>query len=134
MDRVSTTIERPRRREYSAEFKAEVLDQARQSGASVAGVALSHGLHPNMVHRWVREEHERQMLAAQREGRAFIPLHVQPVTATMQPAEAVPCETPPSVAPDVIRIEIQRPGGTLVVHWPLSAAQQCAQLLRDWLR
>jgi len=43
MDRVLTTIERPRRREYSAEFKAMVLEQARQSGASVAGVALSCG-------------------------------------------------------------------------------------------
>jgi transposase len=134
MDRVSTTIERPRRREYSAEFKATVLEQARQRGASVAGVALSHGLHPNMVHRWVREERERQTRATQPEGRAFIPLHVQPLTPTMQPAEAVPCETPAPAAPDAIRIEIQRPGGTLVVHWPLSAAQQCAQLLRDWLR
>ena len=86
MDRVSTTIERPRRREYSAEFEATVLEQARQPGASVAGVALSHGLHPNMVHRWVREERERQMRATQREGRAFIPLHVQPLTPTMQPA------------------------------------------------
>ncbi|MDF3886727.1 transposase [Cupriavidus basilensis] len=94
MERVSTAIERPRRKEYSAEFKAMVLQQAHQTGASVGGVALSHGLHPNMVHRWVREERERQMLAAQRESPTFIPLHVQ----------------------------------------PLPAAQQCAQLLRDWLR
>ncbi len=28
-------------------------------------------------------------------------------------------------APESIRKEIQRPGGTLVVYWPLSAAQQC---------
>ena len=45
MDKVST-VARPRRREYSAEFKTTVLEQIRQEGASVAGVALSHGLNP----------------------------------------------------------------------------------------
>jgi transposase len=34
---------RPLRREYSEDFKAEVLAQTRQAGASVSGVALSHG-------------------------------------------------------------------------------------------
>jgi transposase len=46
---------RPRRREYSKDFKAEVLAKCRQPGASVGGVALAHGLHSNMVHRWIRE-------------------------------------------------------------------------------
>ena len=41
--------ERRLRREYSAAFKASVLARTREPGASVAGVALSHGLHPNMV-------------------------------------------------------------------------------------
>ena len=48
--------ERRLRREYSADFKALVLRQTRERGASVSGVALSHGLHPNMVHRWLREQ------------------------------------------------------------------------------
>jgi transposase len=55
MDQVST-VERPRRRECNAEFKAMVPEQVRPAGASVAGVALSHGLNPNMVHRWMRED------------------------------------------------------------------------------
>jgi len=53
---ILSTVERPRRREYSAEFKAMVPEQVRPAGASVAGVALSHGLNPNMVHRWMRED------------------------------------------------------------------------------
>ncbi|QUN32890.1 transposase (plasmid) [Cupriavidus sp. KK10] len=47
---------RPRRREYSAEFKAMVPEQVRPAGASMAGGALSHGLNPNTVHRWMRED------------------------------------------------------------------------------
>ncbi len=129
-----TTIERrPRRREYSPEFKALVLEQIRQQG-SVSGVALSHGLHPNMVHRWMHEERERQKLAAQRAGNAFVPLLVQSAAAVQQTNEDILCEPPTRAAPEEIRIEIQRAGGTLIVHWPLSAAQQCGQLLRDWLR
>jgi transposase len=128
-DESMTTIEgRPRRREYSPEFKAMVLEQIHQLG-SVSGVALSHGLHPNMVHRWVHEERERRKLGA---GNAFVPLLVQPVV--QQVVEDAPCESPTPSAPEEICIEIQRAGGTLIVHWPLSAAQQCAQLLRDWLR
>ena len=46
---------RPRRREYSKAFKALVMGECAQPGASVGGVALSHGLHANMVHRWLRE-------------------------------------------------------------------------------
>lgn len=131
MDQVST-VERPRRREYRTEFKAMVLEQVRQPGASVAGVALSHGLNPNMVHRWMREDRQRQMLTALSEGHAFVPLQMDalsPVTG-----EVLPCKTPAAAKPETIRMEIQRSGGTLVVHWPLSAAQQFAQLLRDWLR
>ena len=38
-----STVERPRRREYSVEFKTSVLEQSRRPGASLAGVALAHG-------------------------------------------------------------------------------------------
>jgi transposase-like protein len=46
---------RSRRRAYSKEFKAQLVAACAQPGASVGGVALSHGLHANMVHRWIRE-------------------------------------------------------------------------------
>ena len=43
-----------KRRRYSAELKAQVLSQCAQPGASVAGVALSHGINANIVHKWRR--------------------------------------------------------------------------------
>ncbi|MGO4281554.1 transposase [Cupriavidus sp. RAF20_2] len=89
MDKVST-VARPRRREYSAEFKTTVLEQIRQEGASVAGVALSHGLNPNMVHRWMREGRQRQLLAALQSGSAFVPLHIKSSPAVGHPSALLP--------------------------------------------
>lgn len=121
---------RPLRREYSEEFKAEVLAQTRQAGTSVSGVALSHGLHPNMVQRWRREERQRQAAPAQQSvDQAFVPLRLAPACDPLPDAAAAPT---PIV--ETIRMEFNRPGGTLTVHWPVSAAGQCAQMLRDLLR
>lgn len=50
-----STLEVPKRRAYSAQLKAQVLQQCSQEGASVSGVALSHSLNANMVHRWIRK-------------------------------------------------------------------------------
>jgi transposase len=124
------TDRRPLRREYSEDFKAEVLAQTRQTGASVSGVALSHGLHPNMVQRWRREDRQRQGAPAQQNiESAFVPLRLAPVCGpSPEAAEA------PTPAVETIRIELTRAGATLTVHWPVSAADPCAQMLRDLLR
>lgn len=37
-------VPRPTRRFYSPELKIQVIQECRQGGASVAGVALAHGL------------------------------------------------------------------------------------------
>ena len=128
-----STLQRPSRREYSGEFKASVLEQCRRPGASVAGVALGHGLNPNMVHRWIREERQRQALALA--GGAFVPVSIPSVQA-IEAEQCVPALPAPAAAAadPSIRIEIQRGGARLTMHWPISAAQQCAQLLGEWLR
>ncbi|MDC3835410.1 transposase, partial [Pseudomonas aeruginosa] len=40
------------RRSYPKSFKAQIVEECTQPGASVAGVALSHGLNANLVHKW----------------------------------------------------------------------------------
>ena len=135
MDQVST-VQRPRRREYSVEFKASVLEQCRQPGASLAGIALGHGINPNMVHRWMREERQRQMLIdLQQTASAFVPLQLQASAATGSSSVPNPQRSgEPDAAAETIHIEIQRGGATMSVHWPLSGAAQCAQVLRELLR
>ena len=113
-------VSRPtRRRRYSAELKAEVLAQCDAPGASVAKVAMSHGINANVVHHW------RQLA---REGgtkvtppcNEFVPV---PLTATAKAAADVD-----------IRIELRRGATALTIRWPVSAGAECAAWLRELLR
>ena len=49
---------RRRRRKHSPAYKAELVQLCLSSGASLAAIALDHGLNANLLHRWVIE-HER---------------------------------------------------------------------------
>jgi len=55
---------RRRRRKHSAEFKAQVLAECRQPGASVAAVAIAHGLNPNVVRKWLSGQNLKRICAA----------------------------------------------------------------------
>ena len=111
---------RPTRRFFSPEFKTQVTQECRQSGASVAGVALSHGVNANIVHRWLREQAASALVP---QSQAFVPVTLD---------EPAPGPTPQS-APD-IRVEIHRANTTIVVKWPLQGGAACAAWLREWLR
>ena len=110
-----------KRRFYSPEFKLQIVGECCQAGASIAAVALKHGVNANIVHRWLRE-HSQGMLAVQR-------LAFMPVTLT------APSTSPLPVAPSApdIRIEVRRATTTIVVNWPLQGSAACAQWLREWL-
>jgi len=45
------------KRRHSAEFKARVLAECAVRGASVAGVALAHGVNANLVRKWIVAKH-----------------------------------------------------------------------------
>jgi transposase-like protein len=45
----------PAQRKHSATFKAQIPQACMQPGASLSGIAISHGLNRNMVQRWRRE-------------------------------------------------------------------------------
>ena len=121
--------DRPRRREYSQQFKAEILARCAQPGASVGGVALAQGLHSNMVHRWIREQRERQTSAPP----AFVslPMHTAPCVPALESISAG-CSAP-AAGPLLPEVHLQIQRGELLVHLqcPLS---QCAALLRELLR
>lgn len=43
-----------KRRHHSPEFKKHVVAESNRRGASVAGVALAHGINANQLHKWRR--------------------------------------------------------------------------------
>lgn len=110
------------RRSYSDEFKSQVMAECEEPGASVAKVAMSHGINDNVVHRW------RQLV---REGR--------PVAAPAPRGEFVPVALTAASAQvggnrQDIRVEIRRGVTAITVSWPVSAAAECAAWMRDWLK
>ena len=116
---------RPTRRYYSPQLKTEVIQECRQSGASVARVALAHGINANIVHRWLHEDERAALLLR---AQSFVPVTLQ------QASPALPTvESGPSVTPD-IRVEVHKGNSTITVNWPLEGAASCSAWLREWLR
>ena len=53
------TKTRRERRAYSEQFKAQVIQACKQPGASIAAIAHSNDINPNVLHRWLREHGKR---------------------------------------------------------------------------
>ena len=106
------------RRRYSAELKAQVLAQCDAPGASVAKVAMAHGINANVVHRW------RQLVREDR--RAVAPPCSEFVAVPLTMA------APPGSSGE-IRIQLRRGATAMTIAWPVSAAGDCAAWLREWL-
>jgi transposase len=115
-------LTKPRtRRLHTPEFKQQVVDACLEPGASVAGVALAHGVNANLVRRWLAERGveppSRRELPEPDLG--FVPIQLEP---------------PPPAASQDIRIERRRGATTVAITWPGSAADACAAWLREWPR
>lgn len=109
------------RRQHSAEFKQQVVDACPQPSASVAGIALAHGVNANLVRRWLAVHGvmpPSRHPAAEAEVLGFVPVRTDP--AEPRPAD--------------IRIELRRGGAAVTIHWPLQAASDCGVWLQAWLR
>lgn len=108
------------RRSYSKAFKAQVLAECEAPGASVARVAMSHGINDNVVHRWRQLARGSRVVTVPAPRGEFVPV-------TLTTSHACPG------GPD-IRVEVRRGATAITVSWPCSAAAECAAWLRDWLK
>ncbi|WP_140637608.1 IS66-like element accessory protein TnpA [Methylibium rhizosphaerae] len=108
-----------KRRRYSRELKAQVLAECDEPGASVAKVAMSHGINANIVHGWrkLAREAAPQMVARQE----FVPVAVAP-TAQVRSDERG------------IELELRRGAVTIKLLWPMSAAAELAAWTRELVR
>lgn len=108
---------RTRVRAYPPEFKARLVAESEQPGASVAKVALAHGLNANMLHTWRREARGDTGSVLPRTEFVWLPL-AAPVPSS---------ET-------AIRMELRHGATSIAVAWPLEAADACAAWMRELLR
>jgi transposase len=131
-----------KRRVHGAEFKMQVLAECQHPGASVAAIALAHGLNVNLLRKWlVGRGIQRTGLAAPRavtrtaagadetsaRSLQFIPVEIAsaPVAATA----TAPEQAEPPVAE--IHVELTRGATQLSVRWPSAQAAACAAWLRE---
>jgi transposase len=113
-------------RRHSEEFKARVIEMARQPNTSVAAVALANGLNANMLRRWVREAGVPSTPGREPPVSApptFVRLPVPATEITPPPGPTSPTDAPPSIV-----VEIQRSGATVRANLPLCPASAA------WLR
>jgi len=107
------------RRRYSAGMKAQVVAECDEPGASVAKVAMAHGINANVVHRWRQLAREGKANPAKTGGFIALPLMPRPEVAP--------------VSAD-IRVELRRGPVMMTVTWPTSAATDFAAWSRELLR
>jgi len=107
-------------RSNSAAFKAQVLAECAAPGASIAAVALAHGLNANLVHRWRAKAATASVPQApiQLQANGFIP---------------VPFGSFATSGIDDIRIALKRSAVTVKVCCPMADAVTCGRWLREVL-
>ncbi|MDY0207347.1 MAG: transposase [Pseudomonas sp.] len=115
MSNVRVTRPYRKRRQYTPEFKAQLVAESQILGASVSRIALDNDLNANLLRRWINESKQ----ADQQPSPAFVPINL-PVVAT-----------PTVQKSNSIRIEIPRAGGPIVIEWPAEQAHQCALCCND---
>lgn len=104
-----------------------MLGECEQPGASVARVALRHGLNANLVHKWRRQERAGGAAAPAAEGGGgeFIAL---PMATPMQAGNGG------QDGGQDIRVQLRRGATAIDISWPVQAAGDCAAWLAQWLR
>jgi transposase len=107
------------RRRYGTELKAQVMAECDAPGASVAKVAMAHGINANVVHRW------RQLA---RQGQVVLPVRTSEFVPVSLP------QAPATAAAGDIQIQLRRGATAMTITWPVSASAEFAGWMRELLR
>lgn len=141
------TKTRRRRRQHPPHYKAELVQLCLSSGASLASIALDHGLNPNLLRRWVIE-HERlglhtddgvskqQALAADKPSSfpGFVPLVMNNADTALDTQRIATPEVgsdPDLTLITTARVELTGKRMNATLHWPTSQGPALVTLLRD---
>lgn len=115
------------RRRHSSELKALVLEQCAAPGASVAKVAMSHGVNANIVHGWRKLERERAVKLPP--SRMTLPATTGASLPQFLPLSMAQTTSPPT--PTDIQIELRCGATVMKITWPILAADDCAAWMRE---
>lgn len=106
----------PRQR-YSAEYKCQVVQESMAPGATIAGVALAHGINTNLLHNW-RWQYRRGDFGAAGQGPILLPVRLHahsPASAAVSRKPAKIIDGPGESAARA-RIELLFGSARVIVH------------------
>lgn len=124
-----------KRRKYSAELKAQVVNECEAPGASVARVAMARGINANVVHSWRQIARTRRSTGAAltTTPAQFVPVVISSTVPIVAPAsQAVAPLTPSPLTQPHIEVELRRGTTTLKLLWPATATATAQ--LSAWTR
>jgi transposase len=104
-------VNRTGRRTYSRAYKLEIVRECSAGDASVAGVALAHGINANLLRRWIVQH---------RSGRLFALPAMLPVTLSTPSALPLCAEANKATTAGVIEIELE--SARIRVHGAVDSA------------
>ncbi|MPQ82919.1 hypothetical protein BLL37_32115 [Pseudomonas azotoformans] len=99
------------RSSYPKPFKAQVVQECLQPGASLSSVAISHGINANVIRKWLPLYRDKAVAPLP----AFVPLHPMP----KRPAD------------EAVVIALPLGGQAITVKWPISDPEGCARFIRS---
>lgn len=110
------------RRTHSPEFKAKLVAECLQSGASITAVAMAHQINDNLLRVWLRNATRKEASSP-----------------TCKPCDVPPRIVPVQLAPSIdstpfVRIHIQHGSTQIHLEWPLQSVALCSDWLRGFLR
>ncbi len=102
------------RRRYTVEFKRQVVQESMVGGASIARVAMAHGLNANQLHNW-RWQYRRGDFGPLTETPALLPVHINALPAPPR-RQRVGHQEPTGSAIEDGRIELHLDNARILVH------------------
>ena len=79
-----------RRRRHGATLNAQILAECERPGASIAAIAMAHGVNANLVHKWRARAAKRQDIAVTAPNASFVPVPLyqsRSITFQMKPMD-----------------------------------------------
>ena len=99
------------RSSYPKPFKAQVVQECLEPGASVSSVAISHGINANVIRKWLPIYRDK----------SFVPL---PAFVPLQPM-------PKRHSDEAVVIALPLGDKSITVKWPISDPDGCARFIRS---
>ena len=133
-----TRLGEPARRQHDRSFKAELVEQSLQPGASVAVIARNNGINANLLFKWRRDHKHKTSSASMPKAPApaatvLLPVHVEPATrvgtnSALEPTRTAEMLPGNRAATRSGVIELEFAGAQLRVRGAVDEAALCSVL------